>query len=207
MLSPSTPEQSVFERLLELLQTKQAAEGIKFSILEHEPAYTSEESARVRGTTLSSGAKALIVKLSSKKGSGASCTSEPQPTSSATNTVQGIKINNSNDNDFFVMFVIPADRKFATKQVKRQIEGIKNLRFATKEEVYEVTNGLTPGSIPPFGRSLFGTKIRSVYCDQMLAGEDAINFNAGDHSRSISITFDDFCKVENPILGTFSQQS
>mmetsp|Transcript_1974 Transcript_1974/g.4520 ORF Transcript_1974/g.4520 Transcript_1974/m.4520 type:complete len:215 (-) Transcript_1974:536-1180(-) len=210
---PSMPERSVFERLRELLETEQAKEEITFSILEHEAAYTSEESARVRGTSLSSGAKALIVKLSSKRGGSATAEPQTQLTASASaNTVEENNINNNdnnNDNSFFVMFVIPADRKFATKQVKKQIEGIKNLRFATKEEVYDVTNGLTPGSIPPFGKSLFGTRIRNVYCDQMLADEDTINFNAGDHSRSISITFDDYCKVENPILGKFtvSQQS
>lgn len=49
----------VFERLSELLQRHDA----DFNILRHEPVFTSEEAARVRGTTLSSGAKALICKL------------------------------------------------------------------------------------------------------------------------------------------------
>src|SRR5437868_1238573 len=53
----------------------------------------------------------------------------------------------------FVMFVLPADRRLASKQVRQQA-GIRSLRFATREEVLELT-GLTPGSIPPFG-SLFG---------------------------------------------------
>src|SRR5690242_6428109 len=49
---------SVFERIDEKL--RQA--GISFTVLRHAPVYTSEEAAVVRGTPLSSGAKALIVK-------------------------------------------------------------------------------------------------------------------------------------------------
>ena len=50
--------ESVFHRL-ETLLTQQ---GVAFKVLRHEPVYTSEEAARVRGTPLASGAKALIVK-------------------------------------------------------------------------------------------------------------------------------------------------
>jgi Ala-tRNA(Pro) deacylase len=53
----------------------------------------------------------------------------------------------------FVMFVIPADRKLDSKRV-RQALGIWALRFATPDELRELT-GLTPGAVPPFG-SLFG---------------------------------------------------
>ncbi|MBV9124580.1 MAG: hypothetical protein JO112_14580 [Planctomycetes bacterium] len=49
---------SVFQRLHDWLTTA----GIPFTILHHEPVFTSEQAAAVRGTTLSSGAKALVVK-------------------------------------------------------------------------------------------------------------------------------------------------
>lgn len=48
----------MFERVESLLQQH----GIAFRVLRHEPVYTSEEAARVRGTALASGAKALICK-------------------------------------------------------------------------------------------------------------------------------------------------
>src|SRR4030095_2396052 len=54
--------------------------------------------------------------------------------------------------DRFLMIVLPADRKLASKAV-RQAAGIKSLRFASREEVEQLT-ALKPGSIPPFG-SLF----------------------------------------------------
>ncbi len=49
---------SVFERVEKLLQQA----GVALDVLRHEPVYTSEEAAAVRGTPLSSGAKALICK-------------------------------------------------------------------------------------------------------------------------------------------------
>ena len=49
---------SVFERLVEFLNGQQ----VPHTVLRHEPVFTSEESARVRGTSLASGAKALICK-------------------------------------------------------------------------------------------------------------------------------------------------
>jgi Ala-tRNA(Pro) deacylase len=50
---------SVFDRV----EVKLRAAGSAFSVLRHAPVYTSEEAAAVRGTSLASGAKALIVKV------------------------------------------------------------------------------------------------------------------------------------------------
>src|SRR5438105_4936380 len=49
---------TAFERMQEKL--RQA--GVPFTVLRHAPVYTSEEAAAVRGTSLASGAKALVVK-------------------------------------------------------------------------------------------------------------------------------------------------
>jgi Ala-tRNA(Pro) deacylase len=49
---------TVFERLHARLQEA----GIPFTVLRHQAVFTSEEAAAVRGTPLSSGAKALVVK-------------------------------------------------------------------------------------------------------------------------------------------------
>ncbi|MGD0784056.1 MAG: YbaK/EbsC family protein, partial [Candidatus Aminicenantales bacterium] len=95
---------SIFERVEGLLKQH----GIVFQVLRHEPVYTSEEAAKVRGTPLASGAKALIVKGETG----------------------------------FVMFVVPADRKLDNHAVRRA-KGWKKMRFATREEVLELT-GLAP---------------------------------------------------------------
>ncbi len=154
---------SVFDRVEALLKQR----GIAFQVLRHEPVYTSEEAARVRGTPLASGAKALICK---------------------------------GDEDF-VMFVVPADRKLDSRAVRRA-KGWRKLRFATREEVRELT-GLAPGSIPPFG-SLFSLP---TLCDERLGDSDVINFNAGDHSISVSMRYADYVLVEKPNLGTFAEHN
>src|SRR5438093_7915325 len=51
-------EPSVFDRLNGWLN----GSGVSFTVLRHEPVFTSEQAAAVRGTSLASGAKALVVK-------------------------------------------------------------------------------------------------------------------------------------------------
>jgi Ala-tRNA(Pro) deacylase len=99
----------------------------------------------------------------------------------------------------FVMFVVPADRKLDSRAVRRA-KGWRKLRFATREEVLDLT-GLIPGSIPPFG-SLFGLP---TFCDQRLGDSDVINFNAGDHGISVSMRYADYVQVEQPGLGEFAE--
>ena len=152
---------TVFERIESLLRQHEIA----FRVLRHEPVYTSEEAAKMRGTPLASGAKALICKGQRE----------------------------------FVMFVVPADRKLDSRAVRRA-KSWRKLRFATGEEILELT-GLTPGSIPPFG-SLFGLP---VLCDESLAMNEMINFNAGDHCVSVTMAYVDYIRVENPELGTFAE--
>ena len=82
---------TVFDRLSGFLQGK----GVEFSVLQHAPVFTSEEAAAVRGTSLASGAKALI------------CKADQQ----------------------FVLIVLPADHRLASKQVRKEA-GVKSLRFA-----------------------------------------------------------------------------
>src|SRR3954466_15051009 len=51
--------------------------------------------------------------------------------------------------DQTLLFVLPADRRADSAAIRKQ-RGVKKLRFATKEELLELT-GLVPGSVPPFG--------------------------------------------------------
>jgi Ala-tRNA(Pro) deacylase len=147
---------SLFERLDAWLKARE----VLYTVSRHEPVYTSEEAARVRGTALSSGAKALIVKAGER----------------------------------FCMLVLPADRRLHSKKLRAAL-GVKSSRFATKEEVAELT-GLVPGSIPPFG-SFFGLE---THCDSALSQNDSINFNAADHGISIQMKYADYLTVEKPRL-------
>jgi Ala-tRNA(Pro) deacylase len=154
-------DQPVFKRLVGTLTEA----GISFRQLHHEPVYTSPEAARVRGTPLHSGAKALIL---SSKGT-------------------------------FRLAVMPADLALDNNAL-RKVLGSQRLRFATKDEVLELT-GLTPGSIPPFG-SLFGFQ---TICDERLAENEQIVFNAGSHSDSIQMKYSDYIAVEQPQIARIAK--
>lgn len=45
-----------FEKIIKLLKEN----NVEYELIEHEPVYTSEEAARVRGTSLKHGAKAIV---------------------------------------------------------------------------------------------------------------------------------------------------
>lgn len=95
------------------------------------------------------------------------------------------------------LFVMPADRRLNSKAVRKL--GFRDLRFATREEVFELTT-LLPGSIPPFGQ-LFGL---ATWCDERLLEQERINFNAGDHAISISMSLADYRRIEQPRLASFT---
>jgi Ala-tRNA(Pro) deacylase len=101
-------------------------------------------------------------------------------------------------NDRFLMLILPADRKLDSKRARGSL-GVKSVRFASKEEVLELT-GLQPGSIPPFG-SMFNLP---TTCDPALADNASINFNAGDHAISVQMTYADWVKVEKPEMKTLT---
>lgn len=147
-------DSEIFQRLTAALNEA----GIPFVHTHHKAVFTSAEAATVRGVSLHSGAKALIVKGGKE----------------------------------FVMAVLPADMFLDSPALRKHL-GCKRLRFATKEEVLSMT-GLTPGSIPPFG-SLFNLV---TICDERLADNERINFNAGSHTESIQMAYSAYCTHESP---------
>ncbi len=151
---------TVYERLRGWLEQA----GVAFSVLHHEPVFTSEQAAAVRKTPLASGAKALVVKAGER----------------------------------FLLLVLPADRKLDSRKARAAL-GVRELRFASREEVEKLT-GLRPGSIPPFG-SLFQLP---TYCDPGLAASESINFNAGDHAISVQMRYEEYVGIEKPTLAAIT---
>jgi Ala-tRNA(Pro) deacylase len=126
-------------------------------------------------------------------------TSEEAATIRGTPLASGAKALICKADDRFLMIVLPADRKLASKLV-RKAAGAKSLRFASRDEVEQLTS-LAPGSIPPFG-SLFNLP---TWCDERLSQQPRINFNAGDHSISISMAYADYFIAEQPQLGAYAE--
>jgi len=137
-----------------------------FEEFTHEPVRTSEEAAALRDDyTLQQGAKAIIIRA---------------------------KI--PNEGKKFVMLIVPGDKKFDSARVKQLLRS-KDIRFATEEEVEEITKGVKPGGVPPFG-NLFGLEVIS---DASLYQNEKIIFSAG-RTSSIGMKSADYKKLVQPTI-------
>jgi len=154
-----------YHKVTEEIQKILTDSGSWYETFEHEPVRTSEQAARTRpGYSLEQGAKALIVRVKKSK---------------------------SEKN--FVMLVLPANLKIDNKKVKEYYLA-RDFRFATEEEVLELTDGVQPGAVPPFG-NLFGLE---VLVDPKLLENQKIVFNAGDRSFSIAMKSEGYINLVNP---------
>ena len=138
-----------------------------FEVFEHESVRTSEEAAKIRtGYSLKQGAKTIIIKAKT-----------------------------SSDLSSYFMLVLPGDKKFDSKKVKKALK-IKDIRFATEVEVLLITDGVQPGGVPPFG-NIFGLQ---VIVDPMLLQNKSIIFNAGDRRCSIAMKTKDYVGMVKPTI-------
>ena len=103
--------------------------------------------------------------------------------------------------DVFRLFVLPADRQLDAKKVKQQL-AVRSVRFATKEELLELT-GLVPGAVPPFGRPVLPFEL---YGDVGIGStEDKVAFNAGALTTSIVMKASDWKAVARPVEFGFAK--
>ena len=98
----------------------------------------------------------------------------------------------------FVLVVLAADRKVDWKLLGPLVGG-KGARFATEEELREVT-GLSKGAVPPLGL-LFG--LRTIF-DRSLLEVEAVNFNAGTRTDSITMAREDLIRIGGAELAACS---
>ncbi len=138
--------------------------GFWYEKFEHEAVRTSEEAAEVR--------KDYVLKQGTK--------------------ALIVRIKKSGEKKF-IMIVVSGDNKFDAKKVKETLQ-IKDIRFASASEVEEITEGVLPGGVPPFG-NLFSL---DVYVDAKVFENEKIIFNAGDKRVSIGMLPEDYKKIVEP---------
>jgi Ala-tRNA(Pro) deacylase len=144
--------------------------GCWYETFEHEPVRTSEEAAKTRpGYELHHGAKAII-----------------------------LRVKKSKKDKWFVMIVFPAHHKFNNVKVKTYFDA-KDIRFATSEEVNNLTGGVQPGGVSPFG-NLFDLP---VYVTPELFDNERIVFNAGDKRFSLAMNSADYRRLVEPVEFSF----
>ena len=95
----------------------------------------------------------------------------------------------------FVQIVIPGDRKFSNRKA-RAVLGVRDIRFVTAEQLAEITEGVLPGAVPPFG-NLFGLP---VYADAGIFENERIVFNCGERTASIAMSPEDYRMVVQPTV-------
>src|SRR3989338_5974942 len=93
-----------------------------------------------------------------------------------------VRVKEKSGNKYFLMLVLPADQKINIDKLKIDLDA-KDIRFASEDEVLELTGGVKPGGVPPFG-NLFGLK---VIADPTLFENTKIIFNAGDRRFSVAM--------------------
>lgn len=89
------------------------------------------------------------------------------------------------------LFVMPAHLKLDGRKAKKAVG--ENIGFASDPEA---VTGCVPGSVPPFG-SVIGLK---TYMDPRLAENEIIHFNAGSLTDSVSMRYEDYVRLEQPII-------
>lgn len=100
-----------------------------------------------------------------------------------------------------IMVAVGGDRKIDMKEFKK-LYGVKDLRMATPEQVETVTT-VTIGAVPPFGH-IFSIPL---YMDEAIRENDTVVFNAGLHTKSVSMSRADYEVVSHPIVGAYSKKS
>ena len=103
-------------------------------------------------------------------------------------------------NDIFCLFVISAAKKLNSSLIKKHLK-VKNLRFATPQELMDLT-GLVPGSVPPFGKPILDL---DIFVDNSIVKNDKIAFNAGSLTDSIIMSTKDYLQIAKPKIFDFSQ--
>lgn len=95
--------------------------------------------------------------------------------------------------DDYYMCVLPSTHLIDFELLKEST-GLSNLTLASEEEVGVLFPDAEIGAEPPFGH-LAGIP---VFIDESLAEDDQIVFNAGTHTETVKMGFDDYRRLVNP---------
>jgi Ala-tRNA(Pro) deacylase len=90
---------------------------------------------------------------------------------------------------YFVLAVLPGGKRLSSKKVKKFL-GLKDLRFATPQEVKEAM-GCEIGSCYPLGKII---GVRTIIDNALLENED-ISFNPGLHEKTIKLKLRDYLSL------------
>ncbi len=100
------------------------------------------------------------------------------------------------------MAVVPATRRIELVLLKKAL-GVKRIRLATEAEFEGVFPECEVGAMPPFG-TLYRIP---VIVDESLKKDREIVFNAGSHTETVKMAFDEFVELVKPLFASFTERS
>jgi len=99
----------------------------------------------------------------------------------------------------YVVAVLPANMTVDLKRAMDLLDA-KRLELATEPEIATFCTDCEFGALPPFG-SRYGLK---TLVDSSLAEDEVILFEGNSHHDAIRMRFDDYCRLEDPIVASFA---
>lgn len=100
------------------------------------------------------------------------------------------------------MAVLPATDHVSISRL-REITGANDVEVASEEDFVDRFPNCEPGAMPPFG-NLWNL---DVFVDQRLREDEEIAFNAGSHTELLKLSYADFERLVNPVVGAFSTRA
>ena len=97
------------------------------------------------------------------------------------------------------MAVLPSTLK-VDLNLLRESAGAEEAMLATEAEFKSLFTDCETGAMPPFG-NLYGM---DVYVSPSLAEDDQIAFNAGSHTEIIKLSYEDFARLVQPKVASFT---
>ncbi|MEM7245559.1 MAG: YbaK/EbsC family protein [Acidobacteriota bacterium] len=102
--------------------------------------------------------------------------------------------------DSFGLYVMSAALQLKSRKL-RHAKGERRMRFASREELLEMT-GLVPGSVPPFGEPILPFPL---HADESITRNDRIAFNAGSLRHSLILSTEDYLRVASPTILSYAE--
>ncbi|OUT13767.1 hypothetical protein B9N63_04760 [Campylobacter concisus] len=186
--------EQIFNKIYELLSNNEA----KFKVLNHESATTSEEVAKLRGTKMSQGAKALVCSIKGVD------EEKFRQIFKDENVLNDYLISDEKPamkaGKIYILAILPADMQANLDILTQKFDG-KRASLASPDEVLALTDCVF-GSVPPFS---FHKNLHIVVDERLLQRNDEIAFNAGLLDRSIILNTKDYTKIVRPTLINFAE--
>jgi len=101
----------------------------------------------------------------------------------------------------FVVAVLPASKKIDIKRASKLLGGAK-VELATEFDIAARCPDCDFGVLPPFG-SRYGMK---TIVDSSLAADEFIWFEGNTHEEAIRMKFDEFRRLEQPVVAPFCSE-